>query len=82
MVIVEYAALTEWELQKADFCVHTAMRRHSGSFVTHTKCKQKKALVKILKLDSNYGTMEACKLQVFSGVECSLNSLHRSDGES
>jgi hypothetical protein len=83
VVIVEYAALTEWEHQKADFWVHTTMRKHSGSCVTHAKYKRKKkALVKILKLDSNYGTMEACKLQVFSGVECPLNSLHKSDGES
>ena len=83
VVIVECAALTEWEHQKADFCVHTTMRRHSGSFVTHTKYKRKKkVLVKILKLDSNYGTTEAYKLQVFSGVECSLNSLQSSDGES
>jgi hypothetical protein len=40
VVIVECAALTEWEHQKADFCVHTTMRRHSGSFVTHTKYKR------------------------------------------
>jgi glutathionyl-hydroquinone reductase len=42
VVIVECAALTEWEHQKADFCVHTTMLRHSGSFVKHTKCKRKK----------------------------------------
>jgi len=42
VVIVEFAALTEWEHQKTDFCFRTTMRRHSGSFVTHTKYKRKK----------------------------------------
>jgi len=50
VVIVEYAALTEWKHQKAYFWVHTTMRRHSGSFVTHAKYKRKKALVKIFKI--------------------------------
>lgn len=82
VVIVECAALTEWKHQKADFCAHTTVRGRSVSFVTHTKYKRKKKHVKILKLNSNYGTMGARKLQVFCGVECSVNSLQRSDVES
>jgi hypothetical protein len=50
VVVVEYAALTEWEHQKADFWVHTTMRRHSGSFVTHTKYKRKKSTCENFKI--------------------------------
>jgi len=50
VVIVECAALTEWEHQKAVFCVHTTMRSNSGSFVTHTKYKREKSTCENFKI--------------------------------